>query len=109
MQTLSKVTVEDAITGSRFVTRYAYHHGHYDGVEREFRGFALVEQWDSGVVSDYEGASNGDLVVQLPSVRTRTWFHTGAWFDIGLPEDYERAVDAFESEPERYLPPGARP
>ena len=33
--------------GSVSITRYAYHHGHYDGEEREFRGFGMVEQWDT--------------------------------------------------------------
>ena len=27
--------------------QYRYHHGYWDGVEREFRGFALVEQLDT--------------------------------------------------------------
>ena len=45
------------ITGNRFVTRYAYHHGHYDGLEREPRGFAIVEQWDSEEFAD-EGSSS---------------------------------------------------
>ena len=29
-----------------FVTTYSYHHGYFDGVEREFRGFGRVEQVD---------------------------------------------------------------
>ena len=37
----------DRISRNRFVTRYAYHHGYFDGVEREFRGFGMVEQWDT--------------------------------------------------------------
>ena len=37
----------DRISGNRFVTRYAYHHGYFDGIEREFRGFGMVEQWDT--------------------------------------------------------------
>ena len=36
-------SIASAATGSS--TRYAYHHGYFDGVEREFRGFGLVEQW----------------------------------------------------------------
>ena len=28
-------------------TEYRYHHGYWDGVEREFRGFGLVEQLDT--------------------------------------------------------------
>ena len=37
----------DYIGRNLFVTRYAYHHGYYDGVEREFRGFGRVDQWDT--------------------------------------------------------------
>ena len=31
--------MEDGVTGWRFVSTYNYHHGYFDGVEREFRGF----------------------------------------------------------------------
>ena len=79
VHTLSSVTVEDRVTGARFVTRYTYHHGYFDGAEREFRGFGRVEQIDTGSVSDFEGAANGDLVHYLPPVRTVSWYHTGAW------------------------------
>ena len=44
---VERVETYDRISGNRFVTRYAYHHGYFDGVEREFRGFGLVEQWDT--------------------------------------------------------------
>ena len=37
----------DWIGRNRFVTRYTYHHGYFDGFEREFRGFGMVEQWDT--------------------------------------------------------------
>ena len=37
----------DRISRNRFVTRYSYHHGFYDGVEREFRGFGRVDQLDT--------------------------------------------------------------
>lgn len=35
----------DEISKNRFTTRYRYHYGHFDGSEREFRGFAMVETW----------------------------------------------------------------
>ena len=44
---VERVETYDRISGNRFVTRYAYHHGYFDGVEREFRGFGMVEQWDT--------------------------------------------------------------
>ena len=44
---VEKVTNFDHISRNRFVTRYAYHDGYFDGEEREFRGFGMVEQWDT--------------------------------------------------------------
>jgi RHS repeat-associated protein len=73
VQCLTQVTREDAVTGLTTVTTYAYHHGYFDGVEREFRGFGKVEQWDA------ESFPEGGATTDLPPVRTVTWFHTGAW------------------------------
>ncbi|MBA1288460.1 SpvB/TcaC N-terminal domain-containing protein [Pseudomonas japonica] len=83
---VEQVLVHDYISRSRFGTRYAYHHGYYDGVEREFRGFGRVDQWDteeiSAVVphSAFPPPSNQDPVYSSPPVCTRTWLHTGAYF-----------------------------
>src|SRR5512133_3742211 len=44
---LERVESYDAVSRHRFVTTYAYHHGYFDGAEREFRGFGMVEQWDT--------------------------------------------------------------
>ena len=44
---VERVETYDHISRNCFVTRYAYHHGYFDSVEREFRGFGMVEQWDS--------------------------------------------------------------
>ena len=83
---LTRVETYDAISRHRFVSTYAYHHGYFDGVEREFRGFGLVEQWDTESFSKFSGlgklpppANASDPELHLPPVRTRTWFHTGAW------------------------------
>lgn len=65
---LTRVEKIDRVTGNRFVTRTAYHDGYFDGVEREFRGFGRVEQWDK----EEFGTSD------VPPVLSRTWFHTGA-------------------------------
>lgn len=70
---LSQVEVQDAVTGWRCVSTYTYHHGYYDGVEREFRGFGRVEQRDAETIG--EGAG----VFAQPPVLTKSWFHTGAW------------------------------
>jgi RHS repeat-associated protein len=75
----------DYISRNRFVTRYAYHHGYFDGVEREFRGFGRVDQWDTEEISSvsqggvFPLAGNQDPAYSVPPVHTRTWFHTGAY------------------------------
>jgi RHS repeat-associated protein len=82
---VERVQTYDYISRNLFVTRYAYHHGYFDGAEREFRGFGSVDQWDteefatlSGSV-DFPPASNVDAASSVPPVLTRTWFHTGAF------------------------------
>jgi RHS repeat-associated protein len=82
---VERVETVDYIGRNRFVTRYAYHHGHYDGEEREFRGFGLVDQWDTErmaaltATGDPLTDDNIDAASHVPPVRTRTWFHTGAF------------------------------
>ena len=80
---LESVEVRDHITGWKFVTRYAYHHGYFDGEDREFRGFGLAEQWDTESFSDFAepDVTNADIAHHQPPVRTRTWSHTGAWIE----------------------------
>ncbi|AUX35897.1 MULTISPECIES: SpvB/TcaC N-terminal domain-containing protein [Sorangium] len=84
---IERVEVFDAVSRHRFVTTYAYHHGDYDGVEREMRGFGMVEQRDTESFSAFSGtgfappAANADPELHLPPVLTKTWFHTGAWIE----------------------------
>jgi RHS repeat-associated protein len=82
---VERVETYDWISRNLFVTRYAYHHGYYDGTEREFRGFGMVEQRDTeelGVLTQsgaFPTATNLDAASYVPPVLTRTWFHTGAY------------------------------
>jgi RHS repeat-associated protein len=85
VQVVERVETYDYVSRNRFVTRYRYHHGFFDGVEREFRGFGMVEQIDteelavltaSGV---FPSAENIDAASYVPPVLTKTWFHTGAY------------------------------
>jgi len=83
---VERVETYDYIGRNRFVTRYAYHHGYYDGVEREFRGFGRVDQWDTeefATLTDsavFPPAANLDPASNVPPVLTKTWFHTGVYF-----------------------------
>jgi RHS repeat-associated protein len=86
VQVVERVETYDYISRNRFVTLYAYHHGYYDGVEREFRGFGRVDQWDTeefaalSTSSDFPTGNNIDAASHVPPVLTKTWFHTGAYF-----------------------------
>jgi RHS repeat-associated protein len=84
---VEKVTVFDKWRQTRFTSTYSYHHGYFDGVEREFRGFGRVEQTD---VEDFGTFTAGntespyvsdDQTLYQPPVKTITWFHTGAFLD----------------------------
>ncbi len=80
VQVVARVDVEDAISQGRLTTEYRYHHGYWDGDEREFRGFGMVEQVDSESFETHS-ATSPSLPVQeqhfSPPVLTKTWFHLG--------------------------------
>ncbi|MGG5890090.1 SpvB/TcaC N-terminal domain-containing protein [Falsiroseomonas sp. HC035] len=86
---VERVETADLVSRNRFVTRTAYHHGHFDGREREFRGFAFIERWDGdeiGALEDGGGPGlDADLVAgsRLPPVLTRIWTHTGSFLPGG--------------------------
>jgi RHS repeat-associated protein len=82
---VERVETWDRISRNRLVSTYTYHHGYFDGVEREFRGFGLVEQLDSEEIAALVGeeelgpAANADPSSHVPPVLARTWFHTGVY------------------------------
>lgn len=95
---VEKVTVIDHWRDTEFTTTYSYHHGYFDGPEREFRGFGRVEQRD---VEDYGTSMKAnskspyitkDTTLYQPPIKTTTWFHTGA------AADRQRILTQFEEE-----------
>jgi RHS repeat-associated protein len=84
-----RVETWDAVSRNRLVSRYSFHHGYYDGFEREFRGFGRVDQLDTEDIASLSGpadgppAANWDAASSVPPVLTRTWFHTGIFPDGG--------------------------
>ncbi|WAJ34387.1 FG-GAP-like repeat-containing protein [Arthrobacter sp. FX8] len=86
---VERVETIDRVSRNRFASRYEYHHGYFDGVEREFRGFGRVDQYDTEAYELLEqgtGASaarNHEASAHVPPVLTRTWFHTGVRPDRG--------------------------
>lgn len=109
---IERVETYDRISRNRFVTRYAYHHGYFDGEEREFRGFGLVEQWDTeeyASLTESQAFPTGDNVDEsshVPPVLTRTWFHTGAFIGRKRISNYFAGFLDADDEGEYYREPG---
>ncbi|MEZ4684461.1 MAG: toxin TcdB middle/N-terminal domain-containing protein, partial [Caldilineaceae bacterium] len=84
---VERVTVIDKWRQTRFTTSYSYHHGYFDGVEREFRGFGRIEQIDSEAYGTFQQANSNspyiaaDNTLYQPPVKTTTWYHTGVFLD----------------------------
>src|SRR5262249_43930267 len=88
-----------------------YHHGYFDGYEREFRGFGMVEQFDTEAFAalrtgaDLPIGDNLDASSHVPPVLTRMWFHTGAFAEVGrisrqFEHEYYREGDPSQHEGE---------
>jgi Insecticide toxin TcdB middle/N-terminal region len=86
---VERVETYDWVSRNHFVTRYSYHHGFYDGVEREFRGFGRVDQLDTETFAalsasgNFPTGDNIDAASSIPPVLTRSWYHTGVFLEGG--------------------------
>jgi RHS repeat-associated protein len=117
VQVVSRVEVIDDISKGKLTTEYKYHHGYWDGAEREFHGFGMVEQLDS---ETFERYNNQDIDPSFSSFKqiderhfsaptlTKTWFHQGAvgdeygdWSELDLSNEY------WEGDPELLDHPGS--
>lgn len=84
---VTDVETYDWISRTRFTSSYTYHHGYFDSHEREFRGFGMVEQIDTELmsaqarVSAFPTGLNESAATRMPPALTRTWFHPGALLD----------------------------
>lgn len=108
---VARVDTYDHIGRNRFTTRYAYHHGYYDGVEREFRGFGMVEQWDADqyaaftATGELPAGDNTAAEAFVPPVHTKTWFDTGVWMGADHIAAYYAGTTG-DTDPGGARPPG---
>jgi RHS repeat-associated protein len=102
---VERTEIYDHISQNRFVSRYSYHHGYFDGVEREFRGFGMVEQRDTEeigtapAISAFTPDTNWDKASFIPPVVTKTWFHTGAHLEQERLEAYFKKAEYYQGDP----------
>ena len=104
VQVVERVEVIDALSGGKLTTEYSYHHGYWDGAEREFRGFGMVERRDTETFADYHAAGPHGPEARFepvsernfsPPLLTKTWFHqgpvddgSGDWRELDWSADY---------------------
>ncbi|UWF52171.1 toxin [Pseudomonas sp. N3-W] len=94
MHLVSQQTQIDEITGNRLTQGFRYRGGYYDRIEREFRGFRLLEQTDTEA-TPAERASAGFTAPIL----SKTWFHTGEAIDAPRDGYYKRDLQAIPLQP----------
>jgi len=79
---VEKTIVREESSKTVTTNKYNYRHGFYDGYEREFRGFGMVEQIDSEIYEEYVKISGetslSEKFCQTPTL-TKTWYHTGSY------------------------------
>jgi len=103
VQVVACVEAIDEISRNKLTTEYSYHHGYWDGAEREFRGFGRVEQVDTQTPTDYNspglhGETEFEQVAEdfyTPPTLTKTWFHQGPvgpehgdWKELDYSDEY---------------------
>jgi RHS repeat-associated protein len=86
VQVVSRVEVIDHFSKGKLTTAYRYHQGHWDGAEREFHGFGMVEQLDTESFEKYDNSglhgtetffARVDRQHFSPPTLRKTWFHLG--------------------------------
>ncbi len=95
VQCVSRQQTVDRVSGYRFVQEFAFHHGCYDHVEREFRGFGMTERTDAEAVEHWEkqnGNTLQDAELQQEPIVYRIWHHTGAF------AEQDRILKAYEED-----------
>lgn len=117
VQVVSKVVAIDEFSRGRLTTDYRYHHGYWDGGEREYRGFGYVEAMNTETFADYfnppnvsESHASVEPAHYSPPTRTKSWFHLGPvgdefgeWEVVDHRNEYWRHDTPFFSEEQSEL------
>jgi RHS repeat-associated protein len=110
VRVVARIEVIDAISGGKLTTEFSYHHGYWDGAEREFRGFGRVDQRDTETFDEFhvdrlDTANPPFEAIPAhafsPPTETRTWFHQGPVGDeFGEWEEIDRSDEFWPGDPQ---------
>ncbi|HMJ33144.1 MAG TPA: SpvB/TcaC N-terminal domain-containing protein [Baekduia sp.] len=108
---VAKVTLVDAVAGTRLARRHRYRDGWFDPAQREFRGFGFVESWDAESFDELAAAARADDRLAAPRaelhaapVRTRSWFQVGSLRQADALRQ-ARAREQFDGDTDAYNMP----
>lgn len=112
VQVVERVEIYDCLSMGKLVTRYAYHHGYWDGAEREFRGFGMVEQYDTETFADYhdpELPEDSEVMRPhyTPPTFSKTWFHQGPIGDEFHWGEADYSSEFWPGDPQMFSRPSA--
>ncbi|MEO8290038.1 MAG: SpvB/TcaC N-terminal domain-containing protein [Gaiellaceae bacterium] len=103
VQAVSRLESIDRISGGTVVSEFEYHHGYWDGHEREFRGFGRVDRRDTESFESHAAAhGEGTLSKRMysPPVETRSWFHLGSvGLELGLTSEPDFSEEWWSGDP----------
>ncbi|KAE8309263.1 virulence plasmid 65kDa B protein-domain-containing protein [Aspergillus transmontanensis] len=97
---VQSLTTHDLVAQTSSNISYAYWNGHYDPAERQFRGFQMVDEWESE-----NFATIPEVRFNRPPLHRRTWFYIGLE-DIdtdALPGSYQAQQSPLPEEAYRAL------
>ena len=111
VQVVERVEVFDHFSQRKLTTQYRYHEGYWDGTDREFRGFARVDQLDADSAQSSVGAGHPVAPVPpgalSPPTEIRTWFHQGALDAAPAATDTRFEAEFWTGDPPRLHRPKA--
>ncbi len=84
VQCLASSTTWDGLSHRYHVTKFSYHDGYYDGIEREFRGFGKVvtvqqEYYLDETDNEFPDEAKVQLAMASLPRKSIAWYHTGTY------------------------------
>ncbi len=77
---VAEIRVTDHFSGNQLVSSFAYRHGYYDGLEREYVGFGRVDVTDAEIITNVPDPgpfAQGEAAARASPTRLVRWFDLG--------------------------------
>ena len=78
---VSRVIDFDSVSKGKLISTYQYHHGYWDGQDKEFHGFGRVDVRNTEFFNEYNKTNDHEKIPKKffsPPLEKRIWFHQGS-------------------------------